>query len=350
MSNQLQKNNTGALSTKVKQIDEAAKEAMEIFKQPGSFEQAISLAQSVVSLREMLTPEVMAPIMGLMNTDLGFRTDRDPKQMVNGERPTPYAVDVVRECFIESALRGFHCAGNEWNIIAGRFYGCQNGFKRKVRELTKGTFNPSFDVPVWSGDLTKARVKCRATWTFNDTKQSIGVEPTDPLEIVVRVNKFMGDDAILGKALRKMSKMVFERITGQSVEEGDAREGTEGAIDIEGRIEATGGEPAFGAASTARPANVTELPLTPKPQPEPPTETPQQKVEKLMTDALVPYTRFLGWGCATGRLESGSATTDEEYLKLFPDYKDLPAPFCIDLLADKKAVQKCIALCARKAT
>ncbi len=111
--------------TAAKRIDQIAGGAMELFKHAGSFEAELAVAQAVADLRAVLTPEAMQPIMALMNTDLGFRTDRDPKvtpRDKEGNPMTPYSVDVVRECFIEAKLRGFHAVGNEWNIIASRFH------------------------------------------------------------------------------------------------------------------------------------------------------------------------------------------------------------------------------------
>src|SRR5436309_85981 len=46
----------------------------------GQFERALKLAHGMNRLREMITDQMMAQsIMPLMNTKLGFRTDRDPK-------------------------------------------------------------------------------------------------------------------------------------------------------------------------------------------------------------------------------------------------------------------------------
>ena len=52
-------------------------------------------------MRSLLTGEVMQPILALMNTDLGFRTDRDAKVQPkdkDGNAMTPYAMEIVRDC------------------------------------------------------------------------------------------------------------------------------------------------------------------------------------------------------------------------------------------------------------
>src|SRR5512141_1094725 len=104
------------MASVAKRIDDLASGAMALFQAPGSFADELAVAQTMTQLREALTPEVMAPIIAMMNTNLGFRTDKDPRLKDREGRPNvPYPMEVVRECFIESKLRGFHTVGNEWN-------------------------------------------------------------------------------------------------------------------------------------------------------------------------------------------------------------------------------------------
>ncbi|HZV36110.1 MAG TPA: hypothetical protein VFB72_16155, partial [Verrucomicrobiae bacterium] len=201
MSNVIEKRKS--MAEVARKIDEISSSALQQFEDAGDFEKELVVAQAVVDMRALLTPEIMAPIMALMNTDLGFRTDKDPKQVDRQGRPNvPYSLDVVREVFIESRLRGFHAVGNEFNIIASRFYGCKNGFERKVRELTQGTCEISIDPPKMSSGF--ASVKCRATWQIKGQKGDIGIRPEDTCEFLVRVNEFMGPDGAMGKAQRKL--------------------------------------------------------------------------------------------------------------------------------------------------
>lgn len=204
------------------QIDETAAGALELFRGADSFSKELKLAQAMMKLRAMLTPDVMAPIMELMNTELGFRTDRDPKRCKPGERVEPYPLETVRDCFIESKLRGFRTVGNEWNIIAGNFYAAREGFRRK---LTDGLSFPklanlkyNFDVPKLSGDKG-AIVKCRAEWDNEGTHDGIEAE------FAVRVNMGMGADGIIGKAERKLLRRVHDRLQGVHTPEGDVAEG-----------------------------------------------------------------------------------------------------------------------------
>lgn len=195
----------------VARIDEIAGGAMELFKQAGSFAAELAVAQAISDMRAALTPEVMKPVMALANTDLGFRTDRDP----NGPGGKgSYSLDVVRECFIEAKLRGFHAIGNEFNIISGRFYAAKAGLRRKVMTWPGLTdFKDHFEVP--RNGTGGAIVKCSAKWKLDGSPDAIEEE------IPVKVNEYMGADAILGKAQRKLLKRVHDRLGGVSTPDGE---------------------------------------------------------------------------------------------------------------------------------
>jgi hypothetical protein len=361
-----------ALATTANEIDRIAQGAMAVFEQAGNFAQELQVAQAIVDMRQILTPEIMAPIVALMNTDLGFRTDRDPKTA--SQPMTPYSMEVVKEVFIESKLRGFHSVGNEFNIIAGRFYGAQAGFKRKVRETTKGTFESSIDVPVMAPDGKSAKIKCRATWKVDGkgSVESIGVKPEDPCEFLVRVNAFMGADAINGKAERKLLKRVYERITGRSVPDADVDDGaipvnatvsraTETAAapkfdSTAGAAESKAAEPASDQSRQSAPAPGDEnaeaeaglAPVKPKPTQQPelkvvekasqPPATPQETLAEFMTDAEVSFEHFRKWAIETERLEGKDADS-------IATWSELPAEFCTALQKDGRAINKCIIRC-----
>jgi len=165
----------------------------------------IALAIAIVDMRTALTDEIMRPIMALMNTDLGFRCDKD------------YDIATVRDVVIEAKMRGFRIVGNEFNIIAKRFYAAQKGFRRK---LTDGfTFRglsdlrDEYSVPAITGD--KATVKAKATWKINGEPDSC------EQEFAIRVNAGMGSDAVIGKAERKLLKRVHDIISGANTPDGD---------------------------------------------------------------------------------------------------------------------------------
>lgn len=235
---------------------------MESFGGAESFEKELAVAVAVQELRAALTPEVMQPIMALMNTSLGFKTDQDPKRpSASNPAPTPYSVDVVREVFIESRLRGFHMVGNEVNIIAGNFYGTAAGFERKVKQNHKvANFKETYEVPRSVGDRG-ATVKCKAEWSQQDASGKF-VPQSLEREFAIRVNSGMGADAVTGKAKRKLLAAVFGQLTGMITPEGDSAD----TLPIEAKAEqvAAPGAGLFArpaAAAAAAPVAADEVPM-----------------------------------------------------------------------------------------
>lgn len=175
--------------------------------------QAIELAQGVAKLREILPDGIVQRyFMPLQGSKLGFVTDKDADK--------GYSVAIVREVVIEALLRGFRPVGNEFNIIAGNFYGAKNGFERIVREWP-GLTNLRIDLGVPHLVAEKgALVPCEARWRLDGRNMSVECKPptSDAFDtrIPVKVNGGMGPDAILGKATRKLYARVYQVLTGCS--------------------------------------------------------------------------------------------------------------------------------------
>lgn len=334
---------------KAKQIDEISKSAMAAFESPESFEKELSVARSISDMRVALTPDIMADVMGLMNTSIGFRTDRDPKvtPLDKDQKPmTPYPVEVVRDVFIESRLRGFHCINNEFNIIAGRFYGCLNGFERLVKKSARCTdFKDNYSVPVMVGDRG-AVVEASASWLQDGVKQTL------ERKFAVRVNSGMGADAIVGKAKRKLLAAVHSRMTGVVTPEGDA---ADDSIPVESTVKpAESKEKLFGGATagetgTAPAAKTPSAPkdaVKAKPNPEPaavvsptpPAESEQQTIAQgigeMMEKAGVPFDDFLDYTITQGYLRARERSNVKTY-------DDLPQSVAEKLFAAPGALAAC---------
>lgn len=216
-----------------------------------SFALAIHTANAMGQLRELLNAETMKPILQLMNSPLGFLTDKDPKrpQWKGGREvhPDPYALEVVRDCVIEATLRGIPIVGNNFNIIGSRTYVTKEGFGtllKKVAGFSDLKITPG--VPKLVGE-NGALVEMEATWR-KDGKED-GLRRTIP----VRVNSGMGTDAILGKAERKVKCAVYNQVTGSELSDGDAEEA---------------------ALAAAKPANVTNVTTSPTTVAKPPVGAP----------------------------------------------------------------------------
>jgi hypothetical protein len=201
----------------IAELEKVAKECgHELANTESQFGSAFAIATLTKRLDELITDEMMDDVMSLCGHPLGFRTDKDDK-------PDKYPVEVVRPVFIEATIRGFRTTNNEFNIIAGRFYGCKNGFSRLVKTHPGLTnFEESMAVPERQGG--RALVGYVARWELNGEemnyqrgkKRVSGGSDFDD-RIVVRVNEGMGDDAILGKAARKAYAAIHDLITGHNV-------------------------------------------------------------------------------------------------------------------------------------
>jgi len=156
--------------------------------------------------------------MQLQGHPLGFKTDKDLdkfKQKADG-----YPVDVVKPAFIEATARGFYSRNNEWNIIAGRFYGAKNGFYRLVMTFAGLTnFHESVGVPERAGG--RAFVAYVASWDldgkthhFQRSKKRLRDKTEFDDRFVIRVNEGMIDDAIIGKAKRKAYAAIYDQLIG----------------------------------------------------------------------------------------------------------------------------------------
>lgn len=194
----------------------------------GHFERAFKLAAGMRQLRQMITPEMMTSmIMPLMNTRLGFKTDQDPSRpRYDGKPVNPYPVDVVKECLIEALLRGANPVGNEFNIIAGGTYMTKEYFERIVGRLPGVT-----DLEVSPGlpqmGEGSGMIRVGVSWKLNGTDDCLKDETGQKgRKFMVKINKSMGPDAVVGKATRKALAAAFRQITGSTLEipEGDVNE------------------------------------------------------------------------------------------------------------------------------
>lgn len=183
---------------------------------------ALDLAASIQQLRDIFDfPEIRARIESLCDTPLGFRTDRDPKikrynKKTNSyEYPAPYEYMIVRDAAIEAVLRGLQLAGNQFNIIAGRFYVTKEGFEYLIKRLSYVTeYRPIFGVPIAKNG--GAIVNCEATWNQHGRQQSLSAE------VPIKTSESGSADQYIGKAKRKFYERCYSAMTGNSMPEGDA--------------------------------------------------------------------------------------------------------------------------------
>lgn len=202
---------------RITQLDQiASKYASALGPSASPFKNALTLAVAMQELRAILTEEMMRPIMGLMNSPLGFMTDRtgQPKKGQTAAAAL-YGWEEVRDCVIECTLRGFSVVGNEFNIIAGRFYAAKAGVLRKVLQYPCLTdFKDTYAVP--RNKEGGALVTCSATWILAGKPDAIEKE----FAIKGDAN-YTSADAYLGKATRKLCAAILHRLNGSIIPEGE---------------------------------------------------------------------------------------------------------------------------------
>lgn len=176
--------------------------------QSQGFEKALALANSMKELKGLLSKEVMEPFMQLQGHKIGFVTDKD--------RENGYPIDAVRNCLIEAVLKGVQPFGNHFNIIAGNCYITKEGFKYLLDNVKGLVYQTIAQLPRIQADKGSAAIVMKIEWTMN------GESNSQELDIPVKVNKFMGADAVIGKAERKARAWLYNNLTGIEITDGDA--------------------------------------------------------------------------------------------------------------------------------
>jgi len=168
----------------------------------------------VKNLRDLLTDEVIKEVfMPLMNTRIGFLTDRSGKPNKNGTVMPLYSVSEVRDCLIDGIGMGLLPTGNQMNIISGRAYPTKEGYTALLkRENVKYLINVGVDKNV-SQDY--AEVPVVINYEHNGEKKSMQTAVT------VKKDSYSFMDQIKGKAERRAKKVLYEYITGTDFGDGD---------------------------------------------------------------------------------------------------------------------------------
>jgi len=215
-------------------IDEIVNECLPVATQESqNFVQALTLANGIKALRQIFLhdPHIKETVESMQNTPLGFMTDRTPAAIWQSKQPgskkelKPYRYEEVAEVCIEAMLQGYRITNNEFNMLVGRFYPAKNGKFRRIQE-TEGVTDFQFTTtsPAYEserGGVQYAKVQCFASWKKDGQLATLGSSTgaEDKLVFKIRVNRAMGEDAIVGKALSKLFSRVLMRLEGKIMPE-----------------------------------------------------------------------------------------------------------------------------------
>jgi len=186
-----------------------------------NIENSLVVANAIGFMQEALTPEIMAPIMNLQGSKLGFKTDRDLVKNNNTgkyEKGPGYPLDVVKNCFIEMSLIGLLPTGNMWNIIGGNSYVTKEGGTHLLKKPMNFKQAISFTDVQQSEDKMTANVKAFIKWTFN------GESNEEEVNFPVKSDKYTTFDALIGKADRKAKMWLYNKISGLNIADGDVED------------------------------------------------------------------------------------------------------------------------------
>lgn len=184
-----------------------------------NFGAAFTAVNVIALLREALTDEVMTKVfMPLMNTKVGFLTDRNGRPRSNGRAALPlYGIPVVRDCIIDAVSIGLLPTGNQFNIIAERMYPTKEGYTALLRKLgVKYFIDVSYDKSQTQGF---AEIPCKINYEHNGEKNSFGIVAT------VKKDDYSSPDQLRGKAERRAKKALYEYITGCDFGDADEQSG-----------------------------------------------------------------------------------------------------------------------------
>ena len=235
----------------------------------GNFGAAFQAVNVVSLLKQALTDEVMdAVFMPLMNTKIGFLTDRNGRPNSRGQVKAPYSREIVRDCIIDAVAIGLLPTGNQFNIIAERMYPTKEGYTALLRKLgVKYFIEVSYDKGQTQGF---AEIPCKISYKYDGENNNFSIVAT------VKKDDYSSPDQLRGKAERRAKKALYEYITGCDF--GDADEESSRPVDavaVEITDEANkGGVIGVAAGPQPAPAARTGRGTTAKPAAQPQAEQP----------------------------------------------------------------------------
>ena len=278
------RNKLAKISKSLDQIDEVSEELRALVQVDSSLpSHAVRQAASIQILRDLFTSEVMAPVMALQNTPLGFKTDR----------PGGYDTDTVRDVMITAIGRGGQMTLNHTNIIAGNYYATKEQFGTWL-DATQGRGNWLVIHGIPQVVRGEKMVKNKQTQQHTKIEGVIGAKITseirwladgewksETLTHAIKGDDYATADAYNGKADRKCRAWLFGQITGQRVTDSDAEDAREVNLTPEGPQR---GEPSDKFADLERKVAAAKAP---EKAPEAPKPAPKAKAPAEPTPAPV---------------------------------------------------------------
>ena len=177
-----------------------------------AMQRTFRIAAAARALNQLITDDMMEDVMSLQNTPVGFLVAENDK----AGNPINLPVATVKRVMIEATIKGLRMVGNEVNVFAGgKVYAAQAGLMRLVREWP-GISDIRVNLYPSESRGQHRVVQCRASFVLDGETRVFDF--TGDRAIPIRVNAGMGEDAIQGKAKRKLFAKLYESLCGVSHE------------------------------------------------------------------------------------------------------------------------------------
>ncbi len=189
----------------------------EVLQIVNNFGAAFDAVNVVKLLREALTDEIMKEVfLPLMNTKIGFLTDRSGKPNSRGEVKPLYSIAVVRDAIIDGVSIGLLPTGNQMNIIAERMYPTKEGYTTLLSKVGVKYF---LEIGYDKGTATGfGEIPVKINFEYKGEKKTFQITAT------VKKDMYASADALRGKAERRAKKTLYEYLTGCDFGETDIDE------------------------------------------------------------------------------------------------------------------------------
>jgi len=204
---------------------EAAERVQTELQNATGWAQQIAIAAGLQLMLDATTPEMVATLMSLAGSELGFKTDKP----IDGTTGTLYPAAVVKACAIRATLHGAAITQNEFNIIAGGCYLTKSFYLRKLRE-----FPGVGHIQIDSAKPEPLQKDEKQNWTMAVGGYASCLFEGVLIEVFAVENDKAGDTREIveawkadagqakGKAEKRLAKRLYERVTGIVYNEDDS--------------------------------------------------------------------------------------------------------------------------------
>ncbi len=206
----------------IERLDQILTDSREVIRTAKPMTRAFATAAAMREIENAITPGMMKDILNLMDSPLGFKTDRKPgSKDREGKAIPPYHESTIKRCVIVALLAGAELAGNQFNIIAAQAYFTKEFMQKVVRTFSGLTrFEMEIGPPMRHGEKT-ACMEGSAKWVLNGEPMNVVCRNTESgdMRIVVNSHATSGPDQVRGLAESKLLRRVVAKLTGLNLDE-----------------------------------------------------------------------------------------------------------------------------------